>query len=158
MVSTPSRLPVKAALATPAMEVVSGNAPATIAGSAPGTAGSASANVLTIQGVTSMTPVQVSQATAANLNATVSQAGTWTVQPGNTQNTTPWLVAPAASQARGQKRLRKRKGMQERARLAARDAAARRARELPELPQKAKARRGMARTMAARRRGRTRAL
>lgn len=43
----------------------------TIAGSAPGTAGTASANVLTIQGVTSMTPVQVSQATAANLNATV---------------------------------------------------------------------------------------
>lgn len=44
----------------------------------------------------------VTQATAANLNATVvgtgtfatqaAQSGTWTVQPGNTPNTTPWLV------------------------------------------------------------------
>ena len=42
--------------------------------------------------------VTVQQATAANLNATVSgtvtanQGGTWTVQPGNTANTTAWLV------------------------------------------------------------------
>ncbi len=40
----------------------------------------------------------VAQATAANLNATVTgtvaatQSGTWTVQPGNTANTTPWLA------------------------------------------------------------------
>lgn len=40
----------------------------------------------------------VAQATAANLNATVTgtvaatQSGTWTVQPGNTANTTPWLT------------------------------------------------------------------
>lgn len=40
----------------------------------------------------------VAQATAANLNATVTgtvaatQSGTWTVQPGNTANTTAWLV------------------------------------------------------------------
>ena len=47
----------------------------TIAGSAPGTAGAASANVVTVQGVTSMTPVQVSQATASSLNATVIGAG-----------------------------------------------------------------------------------
>lgn len=40
-----------------------------------GTAGSASAQVLTVQGVASMTPVQVSQATAANLNATVTGSG-----------------------------------------------------------------------------------
>jgi hypothetical protein len=39
----------------------------------------------------------VVQGTAANLNATVTgtvaatQSGTWTVQPGNTANTTPWL-------------------------------------------------------------------
>ena len=33
----------------------------------------------------------VVQSTAGNLNATVTQAGTWTVQPGNTANTTPWL-------------------------------------------------------------------
>jgi hypothetical protein len=52
----------------------------TIAGSAPGTAGSASANVLTVQGVTSMTPVQVSQATAASLNATVVGTGTFATQ------------------------------------------------------------------------------
>lgn len=42
--------------------------------------------------------VTVTQGTAANLNATVTgtvaatQSGTWTVQPGNTANTTPWLV------------------------------------------------------------------
>lgn len=46
--------------------------------------------------------ITVTQATAANLNATVvgtgtfavqaAQSGTWTVQPGNTANTTPWLV------------------------------------------------------------------
>lgn len=45
----------------------------------------------------------VTQATAASLNATVvgtgtfavqaAQSGTWTVQPGNTANTTPWLVS-----------------------------------------------------------------
>ncbi len=39
-----------------------------------GTAGAAAAGVVTVQGVASMTPVQVSQATASNLNATVSQA------------------------------------------------------------------------------------
>src|SRR5208282_4068733 len=37
--------------------------------SGPGTAGSAAAGVVTVQGVASMTPVQVSQATASNLNA-----------------------------------------------------------------------------------------
>ena len=43
-----------------------------------GTAGSAAGGVATIQGVASMTPVQVSQATASNLNATVTPAtGTW---------------------------------------------------------------------------------
>lgn len=30
--------------------------------------------------------------TAANFNATVAQSGTWTVQPGNTPNSTAWLV------------------------------------------------------------------
>lgn len=41
----------------------------------------------------------VVQASAANLNATVTgtvaatQSGTWTVQPGNTANTTPWLTS-----------------------------------------------------------------
>lgn len=41
-----------------------------------GTAGAAASGVTTIQGIASMTPVQVSQATAANLNATVIGAGT----------------------------------------------------------------------------------
>lgn len=45
-----------------------------------GTAGSASADVITVQGVASMTPVQVSQATASNLNATVVGTGTFSVQ------------------------------------------------------------------------------
>lgn len=43
----------------------------TIAGSAPGTAGSASSNVVTVQGISGGTNLPVSQATAANLNATV---------------------------------------------------------------------------------------
>lgn len=46
---------------------------ATITGN--GTAGTADAGVVTVQGIASMTPVQVSQATAASLNATVVGAG-----------------------------------------------------------------------------------
>ncbi len=38
-----------------------------------GTAGTAATGVVTVQGIASMTPVQVSQATASNLNATVVQ-------------------------------------------------------------------------------------
>jgi hypothetical protein len=68
------------AVGTGSQRVAVGQDTTTIAGSAPGTAGSASANVVTVQGVASMTPVQV------------SQSGTWTVQPGNTANTTPWLT------------------------------------------------------------------
>jgi hypothetical protein len=37
-----------------------------------GTAGSAASGVVTVQGIASMTPVQVSQATASNLNCTVA--------------------------------------------------------------------------------------
>lgn len=40
-----------------------------------GTAGSASADVISVQGIASMTPVQVSQATAANLNARTDTSG-----------------------------------------------------------------------------------
>jgi hypothetical protein len=36
--------------------------------------------------------VTATQSTAANLLCTASQGGTWTVQPGNTANTTPWLA------------------------------------------------------------------
>lgn len=45
-----------------------------------GTAGSAATGVATIQGIASMTPVQVSQATASNLNATVVGTGTFVTQ------------------------------------------------------------------------------
>jgi hypothetical protein len=47
----------------------------TIAGAAPGTAGSASANVVSVQGIASGTNLPVSQATASALNATVVGAG-----------------------------------------------------------------------------------
>ena len=45
-----------------------------------GTAGTASTDVISVQGIASMTPVQVSQATASNLNATVIGTGTLAVQ------------------------------------------------------------------------------
>jgi len=45
-----------------------------------GTAGSAATGVVTVQGIASMTPVQVSQATASSLNATVVGTGTFAVQ------------------------------------------------------------------------------
>ena len=89
-----------------------------------GTAGTASADVITVQGIASMTPLLVTASiAAAQTLATVTtvgtitnvvhvddnagsltvdnagtfavqatQAGTWTVQPGNTANTTAWLV------------------------------------------------------------------
>lgn len=60
------------AVGTGTERVAIGQDTTTIAGSAPGTAGTASANVVSVQGIASMTPVQVSQATAANLNATVT--------------------------------------------------------------------------------------
>jgi hypothetical protein len=56
----------------------------TIAGSAPGTAGTASANVVTVQGIGGGTALPA------------SQSGTWTVQPGNTANTTAWKVDGSA--------------------------------------------------------------
>lgn len=64
------------AVGTGAQRVAVGQDTTTIAGSAPGTAGSASTNVLTVQGIASGTNIPVSQATAANLNATVVGAGT----------------------------------------------------------------------------------
>jgi hypothetical protein len=51
-----------------------------------GSAGTPSAQVLTIQGVTSGTAVIVSQATAANLNATVVGTGTFAVQAAQSGN------------------------------------------------------------------------
>lgn len=55
-----------------------------------GTAGSASTDVITIQGIASGTVVPVSGTVAA------TQSGTWTVQPGNTANTTAWKVDGSA--------------------------------------------------------------
>lgn len=49
------------AVGTGAQRVAVGQDTTTLAGSAPGTAGTASANVVTVQGVASMTPVQVNQ-------------------------------------------------------------------------------------------------
>lgn len=40
--------------------------------------------------------IAVTQASASSLNATVAQSGTWTVQPGNTANTTAWKVDGSA--------------------------------------------------------------
>mgnify|MGYP001613845560 CR=1 FL=1 len=45
-----------------------------------GTAGVADSQVMSVQGIASMTPVQVSQATASNFNATVVGTGTFVVQ------------------------------------------------------------------------------
>ena len=68
-----------------------------------GTAGTANAGVITVQGIASMTPVQVSQATAANLNATVvgtgtfatqaTQAGTWNIGTVTTVTTVSAVTA-----------------------------------------------------------------
>ena len=69
-----------------------------------GSAGTAASNVLTVQGIASMTPVQVSQATAANLNATVAQgAGSgaaatfWYTRVTDGTNTLPTMDTAARS-------------------------------------------------------------
>lgn len=69
-----------------------------------GVAGTPSAQVQTVQGVTSMTPLKVDgsavtqpvslTSTTITGTAAVTQSGTWTVQPGNTANTTAWKVQP----------------------------------------------------------------
>lgn len=68
------------AVGTGAQRIAVGTDTATIAGSAPGTAGSSSTNVISVQGIASGTNLPVSQATAANLNATVVGTGTFAVQ------------------------------------------------------------------------------
>lgn len=60
-----------------------------------GTAGTASSDVITVQGIASMTPLLVNGSGSTQpVSGTVAatQSGTWTVQPGNTANTTPWLT------------------------------------------------------------------
>lgn len=69
-----------------------------------GTAGTSSTDVLSVQGIASGTAMPVSVAsipshavTNAGTFATQSaQSGTWTVQPGNTANTTAWKVDGSA--------------------------------------------------------------
>lgn len=63
--------PVVIASNQSAIPVTQSTSPWIVAGG--GTAGAAASGVVTVQGIASMTPVQVSQATAANLNATVIQ-------------------------------------------------------------------------------------
>ena len=80
------------AVGTGAQRVAVGTDTATIAGSAPGTAGTASSNVVTVQGVASMTPLAVSYGGTAlvadpcqsntKLNATVSQTSSGTLITG----------------------------------------------------------------------------
>jgi hypothetical protein len=80
--------------------------------SAWGTAGTANTNVLTVQGIAAMTPLLVTATQSGTWNigtvttlttvtnpVAVTESGTWTVQPGNTANTTPWLVAGNVSNA-----------------------------------------------------------
>lgn len=60
-----------------------------------GTAGTAATGVVTVQGITSMTPLLVNGSGSTQpVSGTVAatESGIWTVQPGNTANTTPWLV------------------------------------------------------------------
>lgn len=72
----------------------------TIAGSAPGTAGTASANVISVQGIASGTNLPVSQTTAANLNATVVGTGTFAVQAAQAPSSASTAgVAPVVSSA-----------------------------------------------------------
>lgn len=81
-----------------------------------GTAGTASSEVITVQGIASMTPLLAAQSGTWNIGTVttlpaitfaspqaVTESGTWTVQPGNTANTTPWLfqIRDAAGNARG---------------------------------------------------------
>jgi hypothetical protein len=71
-----------------------GSGPLTVDGtvSANATLAAETTKVIGTINVAASQTIAATQATAANLNATVAQgANTWTVQPGNTANTTPWL-------------------------------------------------------------------
>ena len=69
-----------------------------------GTAGSSSTDVLSVQGIASGTALPVSIASvpshavtnAGTFATQAAQSGTWTVQPGNTANTTAWKVDGSA--------------------------------------------------------------
>jgi hypothetical protein len=62
-----------------------------------GTAGTASTDVITVQGIASGTVIPTSLAsTTITGTVAVTESGTWTVQPGNTPNTTAWKVDGSA--------------------------------------------------------------
>lgn len=67
------------AVGTGAQRIAVGQDVTTIAGSAPGTAGSASSNVLTIQGITSMTPILATVSDGAGALNVIIDSGTTTV-------------------------------------------------------------------------------
>src|SRR5271165_774281 len=52
----------------------------------------ASSGLVTVQGNASGTPIPISGSVTASGTVAATQSGTWTVQPGNTANTTPWLT------------------------------------------------------------------
>lgn len=62
-------------------------------------------NTVTVSGTVAATqstsPWVVSNSGTFAVQAASAQSGTWTVQPGNTPNTTPWLVTPTPSSASG---------------------------------------------------------
>ena len=107
----PATQPVSGTVAVsnfPATQPVSGTVAVTQSTSpwVVGQSTAANLNATVVGTGTFATQSTVAQATAANLNATVvgtgtfavqaAQSSTWTVQPGNTPNTAPWLVAPKA--------------------------------------------------------------
>ncbi len=77
-----------------------GGAPWSMTGT--GAAGTAASGVLTVQGIAAMTPLLVNGSGSiqpVSGTVTANQGGTWTVQPGNTANTTAWLVDQATAAA-----------------------------------------------------------
>lgn len=86
------------AVGTGSQRVAVGTDTATIAGSAPGTAGTASANVLSVQGVASMTPVANNQ---TQVNGTTLLAGTGAQGAGSPRVTVATDTATVAGSAPG---------------------------------------------------------
>jgi hypothetical protein len=93
-----SAVPVSLA-SVPSHAVTQGTSPWIVAGG--GTAGAPGTAVLTVQGIGSGTAIPISGSVSVSSAPTtaVTQSGTWTVQPGNTANTTPWLTAARISKA-----------------------------------------------------------
>lgn len=58
---------------------------------------SAAQTLATVTTVSAVTAITNALPTGANVIGAVAQSGTWTVQPGNTANTTPWLIAGGAA-------------------------------------------------------------